>query len=166
LDLLLVRHAIAFERNARRWPDDGQRPLTPAGSARARRAAAGLKQLVAAPSLVLVSPLVRARQTAQLLTRHANWPQATVCSELEPDTAPQQLLALLARQRGASMAVVGHEPDLGRLLSICLTGAGDIPFSFRKMGVACVTFRGVARAGSGELTWFMPPKLLRAARAG
>ena len=166
MELLLVRHAIAFERNARRWPDDGQRPLTSAGNARARRAAAGLKQLVAPPALVLVSPLVRARQTAQVLSGYAHWPQAKVCGELAPATAPEGVLVLLARQRGASIAVVGHEPDLGLLLSFCLTGSGDVPFHFRKMGVACVSFPGPVRAGKGELTWFLPPKILRAAHAG
>jgi len=67
MELLIVRHAIAFEADARRWPDDSERPLSPQGLARARKAAAGMKQLVRAPGRVLVSSLVRARQTAAIL---------------------------------------------------------------------------------------------------
>src|SRR5581483_896815 len=57
MELLIVRHAIAFERDRRRWPEDSERPLSPAGIRRARRAAAGLKELIAAPERVLTSPL-------------------------------------------------------------------------------------------------------------
>ena len=64
MDLLIVRHAIAFERNVRRWRDDGERPLSPEGMVRARKAAAGLKYIAERPQCVLSSPLVRAKQTA------------------------------------------------------------------------------------------------------
>ena len=49
MELLIVRHAIACERDARRWPDDGARPLSSRGVMRARRAAAGLKKLALHP---------------------------------------------------------------------------------------------------------------------
>src|SRR5580698_4658247 len=68
MDLLIVRHAIAFERNPRRWRDDGERPLSPEGMVRARKAAAGLRQITERPQCVLTSPLMRARQTATILT--------------------------------------------------------------------------------------------------
>src|SRR5271168_1279325 len=76
MELLIIRHAIAFERNRRRWRDDGTRPLTPAGMRRSQKAAAGLKELGRAPDRLLTSPLVRARQTAQILTELAGWPPA------------------------------------------------------------------------------------------
>ena len=76
MELLIVRHAIAFERNIARWPDDADRPLSPKGVARAAKAAAGIKQLVRAPTRVLASPLVRAQQTAAILSEVAGWPRA------------------------------------------------------------------------------------------
>ncbi len=87
MELLIVRHAIAFERDPRRWPDDGERPLSSQGVDRAKKAAAGMKQLVRSPARVLVSPLVRARQTAAILTDVAGWPRATTCAELAPGGA-------------------------------------------------------------------------------
>lgn len=163
MELLLVRHAIAFERNPRRWPDDGERPLSPRGMARARAAAAGLKRLVPPPARVLTSPLLRTRQTAQILTRVSGWPKAVPTPQLLPGTPPEEFFALLARTKAARVAAVGHEPDLGELLAACLGGATPTRFAFRKMGIARVKFPGNAQAGRGELLCFLPPRVLRAA---
>ena len=170
MELLLVRHAIAFEHNAKRWPDDGERPLSPRGMLRARHAAAGLKRIGLPPAQVLASPLLRTQQTAAILTQFAGWPKATSCPQLLPGGSPQELLALLTRAHPTRthewrIAVIGHQPDLGRLLGACLPGnAGGAAFEFRKMGVALIAFHGAPRAGHGELRWLVPPRLLRAVR--
>jgi phosphohistidine phosphatase len=165
MELLIVRHAIAYERNAKRWPDDGARPLSPRGVMRARRAAAGLRKLALRPVRVLASPLERTQQTAAILAQYGGWPKALPCPLLLPGSSPQELLALLARTRGQRLAVVGHQPDLGRLIAVCLPGgAGSAAFELRKMAVALIAFDGAPRAGQGELRWLVPPKLLRAVR--
>jgi phosphohistidine phosphatase len=165
MELLIVRHAIAFERNDKRWPDDGDRPLSPRGVTRARSAAAGLRRMTERPTRVLTSPLERARQTAAILTAQAGWPRAVESALLLPGSSPEALLGALARLRERRIAVVGHQPDLGRLLAACLAGnAGSGAFELRKMGVALVAFPAVARGGRGELRWLVPPRLLRAAR--
>lgn len=165
MELLIVRHAIAFERDARRWPDDGERPLTPAGIARAEKAAAGMRELVRRPARVLVSPLVRARQTAAILTEVAGWPKATRCAELAPGVSPETLLAVLKRLTEKRIAVVGHEPGLSRLVAMALPGTVQAQgFGLRKMGAALLTFRGAARLGGARLEWLVPAKVLRAAR--
>jgi phosphohistidine phosphatase len=165
MELLIVRHAIAFARSATRWPDDVERPLSPQGEARARKAALGLKRITERPAQVLVSPLRRAQQTAAILTQFAGWPEAAECAQLLPGAAPEGLLALLACSQDSRIAVIGHQPGLGRLLAACLPGgAGAAAFEFRKMGVALLAFQGAARAGRGELMWLLPPRILRAAR--
>ena len=165
MELLIVRHAIAYERNAQRWADDGKRPLSPQGAVRARRAAAGLKRVAPRPARVLTSPLRRTRQTAAILTEFAGWPEASECQLLLPGSSPQGLLALLARASEERVAVVGHQPDLGRLVATCLPGnAGSAAFVFRKMGVALIAFQGRPHPGQGELRWLVAPRLLRAAR--
>ena len=164
LELLIVRHAIAFERNAGRWPDDGERPLSPQGIARAQKAAAGMRQLVRRPSRVLVSPLVRAQQTAAILTEVAGWPRACECAELGPGVAPEVLLATLRRMAEPRVALVGHEPGLGRLVAASVGTAAGQAFRFRKMGAALLSFPGGARAGGARLEWLVPAKVLRAAR--
>jgi phosphohistidine phosphatase len=165
MELLIVRHAIAYERDAKRWPDDGARPLSPRGEMRARRAAVGLRKLAVRPVRVLASPLERTQQTAAILTRYAAWPKALPCPLLLPGSPPQELLAFLARTRGRRLALVGHQPDLGRLIAACLPGsAGSAAFELRKMAVALIAFQDSVRAGRGELRWLLPPKLLRTVR--
>jgi phosphohistidine phosphatase len=165
MDLLIVRHAIAFERNRQRWSDDGARPLSPAGIRRAREAAAGLKRLVPAPELVWTSPLLRAKQTAQILTEVAHWPAAVECLELAPAEPPQSLLSLLGGCRRGRVAVVGHQPGLGNLLTACLVGdAGPLAIEMKKHAVAYVRFKGTPRAGRGVLEWLASPRMLRAVR--
>jgi phosphohistidine phosphatase len=169
MDLLIVRHAIAFERNPRRWRDDGERPLSPEGMVRARKAAAGLKQITERPQCVLTSPLMRAKQTATILTEFAGWPKATECAALSPDEPPEETFAVLATQKEKIIAVVGHQPGLGRLLAACLPaqvrgGVNPEAFELKKMGAALISFPKAARAGAGALQWLVPPRILRAAQ--
>ena len=164
MQLLIVRHAIAFEPDARRWPDDGLRPLSRRGAGRAAPAARGLKRLAPAPLRVWVSPLRRTRQTAAILTRFADWPEGEECVQLLPGAAPEALLAALARAPEKCLAVVGHQPGLGRLIGACLPGrAHPGAFELKKMGAALLHFPGAARAGGGTLLWLLPPRILRAA---
>jgi phosphohistidine phosphatase len=169
MDLLIVRHAIAFDRNSRRWRDDGERPLSPEGMARARKAAAGLKHIAERPQCVLSSPLVRAKQTATILTEFAGWPKATECAALAPNESPEEVFAALAAQKEKIVAVVGHQPALGRLLAASLPaqvlgGINPEAFELKKMGVALVSFSGAPKAGCGTLNWFVPPRILRATK--
>jgi len=165
MELLIVRHAIACERDTERWPDDAERPLSARGELRARQAARGVRRLVRRPVSVLSSPLLRARQTAAILTEFASWPRASLSPLLAPEASPAAVLALLARSRESCVALVGHQPGLGRLLVSCLPGGrGAAAFEIRKMGIAVVGFDGSPRAGHGTLRWLVPPRLLRAGR--
>jgi phosphohistidine phosphatase len=167
MDLLIVRHAIAFERDRDRWRDDAARPLSPAGMKRARNAAAGLKVLCEVPDRLVTSPLLRAMQTAQILTEVAGWPRAEEAPELSPGEPPLDVLRLLGKERVKRAAVVGHQPDLGALLTVCLIGDGrPVPIDFKKNAVACVSFGGSPRAGRATLRWLATPRMLRGLRHG
>ena len=164
MQLLILRHAIAFPRDAKRWPDDGQRPLSMEGAKRARRAAAGLKSVVKRPALVLTSPLVRARDTAAIFAQGARWPKAVECDALSPAASPEGVLEALRRQgaKAECVAVVGHQPHLGRLLALCLRGeARPEAFELKKSAVVCMQFEGPPRAGQAVLTALLPPRILR-----
>lgn len=165
MELLIVRHGVAEERDARRWPGDAERPLSADGRTRAQRAAQGLKRIAPHPVRVLVSPLLRTRQTAAILTQFGGWPAALPSQLLEPGGSAQGLLALLARGREPCVGLIGHEPDIGRLLALCLSGeTGRAVIQLRKMGAALISFEGKVRAGRGSLEWLLSPKILRAAR--
>jgi phosphohistidine phosphatase len=165
MELLIIRHAIAFERDRLRWRDDAARPLSPAGARRARKAAAGLKEISKPPDLLLTSPLVRARQTAQILTEVGGWPEAEEAPELSPGQRAAAVLARLGKVPGKRVAIVGHQPELGALLTACLLGEGQVlPIEMKKNAVACVSFEGTARAGRAALKWLATPRMLRGFR--
>lgn len=164
MELIIVRHAIAFPRDAKRWPDDTQRPLTMEGVKRARRAATGLKRIAKRPTLVLTSPLVRARDTAAIFAQAAHWPEAVECVALSPGGNPEGVLDALRRQgvKAECAALVGHQPHLGRLLALCLQGdARSDAFELKKSAVVCLRFEGPLRSNHAILQWSLPPRILR-----
>jgi phosphohistidine phosphatase len=162
LDLYVVRHAVAHQRDEDRWPDDSKRPLTQRGEERFRRAAGGIIRLVPEVGLVLSSPFARARRTAEILEQ-AGWPAPIPCQELEPGYPPHKVLAALARyEDSGSVAVVGHRPQLHELVSYLLTGdAEGLSVQIEKGGAARLQFDGLLEPGVGSLRWLLTTKALR-----
>ncbi len=162
IEVILVRHAIAYERSRARWRDDRQRPLSPEGKRKFRAAAAGLAKWLPRADALLTSPLARARQTADILTQIARWPEAVDCPELAPQSRFGAVLAMLRTQQARRIALVGHEPNLSVLVSFCIAGPDSRPLVTMKKGaVACVLFPEEITAGTGTLTALAPPRALR-----
>jgi phosphohistidine phosphatase len=159
--IYLVRHAIAAERGDD-WPDDAKRPLTHGGTAKMRRIARGLRALDPAIDLIAASPLVRARQTAEILAEGLKpAPKLQPMPALAPGGAPAKVAEALAALRDVKcVALVGHEPDLGQLAA-WLVG-GRQPFPFRKGGICRIDLNGPAAGRTGQLVWMATPKMLRA----
>lgn len=155
--LYLVRHGIAEERGPA-WPDDTLRPLTERGQKRFARAAAGFVRLEDAPDLILTSPLVRARQTAELLSLAADGVSVERMDALSPDGPAAAILAKLRRTGAERVALVGHEPDLGHLAAILLGASRPLPF---KKGGICRIDVEWRREAKGTLVWFLSPAALR-----
>src|SRR4051794_15513279 len=122
MEIYLVRHAIAYERDANRWPDDALRPLTDEGIDKFESATRGLHRIVPAVERVLSSPFTRAWQTAEILASQTAWPPAERAEELTSSRDPDVTVALLERQTVESIALVGHEPHLSGLASLLLVG--------------------------------------------
>jgi phosphohistidine phosphatase SixA len=75
------------------------------------------------------------------------------------------MLTLLGKERSKLVAVVGHQPGLGQLLTACLLGdGGSLPIEMKKNAVACVSFEGSPRAGRAALKWLATPRMLRGFR--
>jgi phosphohistidine phosphatase len=157
MKLLLLRHAIAVPAGASDIAD-GDRPLTAKGRKRFKKAARGLSQIMPTPDLMLVSPLLRARETAEIAGKA--WGLKGTPEPLLAGGDPEALLAAVAAQAKLDVVVlVGHEPDLSQLLAH-VTGGGGERMPFKKGGAALVEFDN-DEASSGRLIWFMPPRLLR-----
>jgi phosphohistidine phosphatase len=164
MEVLLVRHAIAAERDDSRWPDDRERPLTRQGEERMRRAARGLVRLASEVDLLCSSPLVRAWRTAEILHEEIDWPEPQGWSQLEPDRPPAQtVLSLAPHAELFRVALVGHEPNLSEVASYLLAGDGHrgVDIEMKKAGVACLSIDGVPGPGSASLRWLATPRMLR-----
>jgi phosphohistidine phosphatase len=159
-ELYIVRHAIAAERGEE-WPDDDKRPLTEKGIVRFKDGLAGLTWLDVSLDEIFTSPLVRAKQTADLLAAGiAGKPAVKLLGALAPGQSPDEVMAQLARvARRRRIALVGHEPGLGELAAHLL-GARR-PLAFRKGGVCRIDLQGLTEKRPGSLVWFVTPKMLR-----
>jgi phosphohistidine phosphatase len=163
MKLYLVRHAIAEDSGAGK--NDAERALTEAGKERMARATAGLRKLNMQPALILTSPLRRARETAEILADGLGGVEVEFVPELSPGGELAAIVALLRKQsRHPEIALVGHQPGLGQLASLLLSGAERrCEFDFKKGGVACLEMdfaSGHASPGS-VLKWFIGPRVLR-----
>lgn len=161
--LYLVRHAIAVPRDAPGVLDDRLRELTPAGMAKTRRIVRALARLRLAVDEIWSSPLVRARQTADLLAE--GFPRAAsvrVVRALEPGGDFDELLRAMARHAQLDgVALVGHEPDLGELVGTLLVGRRQGVVEFKKGGVACVEVDSFVPPCRGTLLWMLTPRQAR-----
>lgn len=160
-ELYLIRHGAA-ETRGHEWPDDSKRPLTEEGIERMRLAARGLVRLGATFDVVLTSPFVRTRQTAELVaTAFAERPPVVAVESLTPNGSFQAVLNDLEKQANRGrIAIVGHEPDLGELAAR-LSGIRQ-PLAFRKGAVCRIDVKTIPPAGAGVLKWFMTAKMLGA----
>jgi phosphohistidine phosphatase len=162
MDLVLIRHAIAADRDFEKWPDDRGRPLTKEGAERFQVVAQALSRVCPPPDETWSSPLRRAWQTAQILEQVCGWPEPQELRALEPDRKPSEAVSFLKNRPGPeSIAIVGHEPSLHGLLSRLVVGTdAGMLVEIKKGGAAMIHFEGEVRAGTGLLLWLLPPRLL------
>jgi phosphohistidine phosphatase len=159
--VIIFRHGPAGERDPVRWPDDGLRPLSPRGEDRTRAAAGGLAVVEPAIGCIATSPLVRAAQTARVLASLFDDAPVETLDALAPMGSHRLILEFLAaRPADETVALVGHEPDLGKLAGILVFGA-PVSLPLKKAGACAIEFAGEVKAGGGRLCWAMPPRLLR-----
>lgn len=162
MELLFVRHGRAQDREvfARTGEPDERRPLTPDGCKRMKEAARGLRRVLPNLAVVATSPLLRARQSADLLgDAYGLQPQES--GVLAPGAKFEEVYAWAAQQSADLIALVGHEPDLGMLASHLLAGAHE-SFLPLKRGACCLIDCGVLpRAGGGKLLWLLTSAQLR-----
>jgi phosphohistidine phosphatase len=160
-EIYLIRHGVAEPRGDA-WPDDSKRPLTAEGIKRMRRAARGLARLGVTLDVVLTSPFVRTRQTAELVAAaFSERPPIVAVDSLTPNGSFQALLADLEKQaRRSRIALVGHEPDLGELAA--RLGGMRQALEFKKGAVCRIDIDTIPPAGAAALRWFMTAKMLGA----
>jgi phosphohistidine phosphatase len=164
--IYIIRHAIAEDVSSTGRDED--RALTPEGRKKMKRAARGLAALDVAPARLLSSPLVRAWQTAEIVIEALPQLKIETCDLLAPGVDERSLTRLLdGVHAGVDVALVGHEPDLGEVLSYWLTGSrGGVETRFKKGAVACISSSTLPPIGKAVLEWMMTAGQLGAIEPG
>jgi phosphohistidine phosphatase len=154
VDLYLIRHADAVALGERDITSDADRPLSDDGQEQASHLAAGLQRKGVRFSKVLTSPLLRARQTAEGMLHDwaAPSPQLVVCDELAPGTKPRKLARVLRDLSEESIALVGHQPDLGEWAA-WIIGSKKAQINVGKAGVVYIQSEDGPTKASGTLVW-------------
>ncbi|WP_166827052.1 phosphohistidine phosphatase SixA [Thalassoroseus pseudoceratinae] len=156
--LMLMRHGEA----AYSAPTDAQRPLTMAGALRSLRTGQWMAQTGIGPGLVLHSPLLRARQTAEQLVEglatsltadaEREWLGPGLSEDALLQTAREQ--ASTASVAESSLLVVGHQPQISVVAGRLVNGGSIL---FEPGTVACIQFSGKIAAERGRLEWVLSP---------
>lgn len=157
--LFLIRHGVAEERGEA-WPDDTKRPLSEEGMERLQKSARGLVRLDVWIDVVLTSPLVRARQTADIIASAFDpRPSIITVDSLAPGGSYASLVDDLEKHgRKTRIALAGHEPGIGELAARLIGSRHS--FEFKKGAVCRIDVEAIPPVGPGDLRWFLTPKVL------
>lgn len=158
MELYVIRHADAKPLDGN-LTEDADRPLTDTGIAQSKALAQCLQKLGVHLEVVLTSPLLRARQTAEEMLR--NWsnpkPPLEVAEELVDAGKRKKLVQLLREVGKESVAIIGHQPDLS-VFTAWLTGSRKARLDLSKAGAALVHCTDEPERGAGTLIWLVTPQ--------
>jgi phosphohistidine phosphatase len=163
IELVLVRHAKAGDRDPVKYPDDSERKLTDIGRKQMHQVAKGLSRILSEVDVILTSPYTRAAETAEILAPIFSPKRAVeTYKELSPGGSVKALLAHLQKMPNRCLVMlVGHEPDLSGLVAEFI-GADETDGLILKKGGCCrIVFEDELEMGAGKLLWLLTPSILR-----
>jgi phosphohistidine phosphatase len=162
MDIFVLRHGIAADRDPAEFPDDSLRPLIPRGERKLRRVCEAMQEMELSFDLILSSPFLRARRTAEIAAEAVGLGDALRCDdELAPEGDP---VSLIEHVNGMSpeprnLLLVGHEPYLSRLISILTTGGSELEIELKKGGLARLeVHQRLAFDSCAVLKWLLTPR--------
>ncbi len=158
MNLYIIRHAIAVDE----YEDDSQRPLTDKGKKKMRQIAKGLRALGVDFDLVLSSPYLRAKETAEILADVFKVKADVVFSDnLVPSGDPDLLISEMNEKYNAhSVALIGHEPQLTALVGLLVSENAIVDMSLKKGGVCRLSADDLHHTRKATLEWLITPGIL------
>ena len=163
MEAVIVRHADAGKADPRKYPDDAQRPHTLEGEKEMARVARGMLRLGIEIDDIFDSGFERARQTSACICEAYDIDPGRIrtLKSLEPNAEPAKTAAEMRALRGQSrVALVGHMPQLGKLVGYLVAGNTELALDLKKGGVVLLDVERWS-AGGATITALMPPKALR-----
>src|ERR1044071_5519938 len=164
MELYVIRHAIAQPLGRKNDFTDEKRALTSEGRERMREAAKGLSRIAVEFDLIMTSPLVRAVETAAIITTalHSSRKEIEQTAALAPGASTDELFGEIKKHKGAeSIALIGHQPDLGEIISKIVQGNESLSIEMKKGSVCCIKVIETVPTLRGSLIWLLGPKHLR-----
>ena len=158
-ELYLIRHGLAGKRLDDEAKDQ-LRPLTKKGKEKMKNIAKGLNKLNITFDVILTSPLVRAEETAEIISAHCGMSKAPKVTELLMPNASYQSLTKSLNQlkEPGRIAIVGHEPFLSGFVSFCLSKSNHSFIKIKKGGVLMLEIDKVLKPERCKLCWLMEPR--------
>jgi len=164
MELYLLRHAIAVDRETGGYKNDCERPLTSQGRYKMKRIAQGMQILKLSFDTILSSPYIRAKETAAIVTEvlKIKTDSILLTKNLIPDASFEPLIKEINNHLPSSQNIllVGHQPHLSGLVSYLLAGESSISIDFKKGGLCCLSTEKLSK-GSCTLNWLLTPSLLQ-----
>ncbi|MGD0251513.1 MAG: phosphohistidine phosphatase SixA [Verrucomicrobiota bacterium] len=156
----VLRHGIAAVRDDLNVENDSERQLTPKGKRQLRQTAAAMKKMGLRFDLILSSPYLRAKQTAEIVAESLKLKQQLRFSNaLAPDGSPKNLIRQLNELKPVpeNVLLVGHEPYLSSLISLLTTGHTDLMMDFKKGGLCKLEAGKLSHDRCATLVWLFTP---------
>jgi phosphohistidine phosphatase len=163
MEIYILRHGIAVERGTPGHKKDGDRPLTKEGEDKMHQIAEAMLGMELKFDVILSSPYVRAAKTAQIVANELD-EEVTFTDALLPDGSPPDLIAEINDEKPQRVLLVGHEPDLGRLVSVLITGGTDAAIELKKGSLCKLTSDKLTFGQCATLNWLLSPRQLRSLR--
>jgi phosphohistidine phosphatase len=161
VNLYLMRHAIATEpENA---IEDSLRPLTEKGCNKLDKIAHTLKKMDLQLDLILTSPSLRARQTAEALAAALNIKASNLMesTNLAPMGYGDRLVDEINAMRPIeNLLLVGHEPGLSQLIGMLVAGDANLEIQMKKAGLCKLSMKKLTYARCARLEWLLTPAQL------
>jgi len=163
MEIYILRHGIAVERGTPGYKKDSDRPLTSEGEEKMHQIAGAMLAMELKFDLILSSSYQRAARTAQIVADELDG-DVTFTQFLEPESNPLALIGEINDEKPQRVLLVGHEPDLSRLISVLISGGADTTIELKKGGICKMTAEKLSFGQCATLNWLLTPKQLRALR--
>ena len=155
MDVYFLRHGLAGQHGDPKYKDDSLRPLTAQGREKMRHASLGMKALGLKFDVVLSSPYLRAKQTAEIVVQAYKIKNKEIhtTDNLLPPASIERLLREVRASfpRSKSVLLVGHEPHLTDMISSLLKSSTPLVIDFKKGSLCSLSISN----GSAALNWLL-----------
>ena len=162
MKIYLIRHSNAVDPGTPGYEEDSLRPLTEKGRDKMNEIASAIKGLDVKPDLIVSSPYIRARQTAEILAKVLKHKKDLAFSDtLVPTGNADDIVGEINEKYNVDeLVLVGHEPCFSILIGTLTAGNPELAINLKNGGVCCLSSDDLHTERKAVLEWLLTPKIL------